>query len=702
MSSIMLEKIDQSGQRVMNHLGDAVSNLDKEQVNRTFQEMTRNRSGSPEENWWHWVSGTVEALGGKSHVIDCSPQEAADLALQGVTLVTYQHQPDQSWIVLQSRKGRLYETSFSKGESREKKVNPNLLDKILNFQSAEAEQVFRLVVIENSPGDFHSKEEQEPLTPLRRLFQLLQPEWSDIWLIMIFAFVAGLLMLATPIAVESLVNTVAFGRLLQPVVMLALILFLFLGFMAAVRALQTYVVEVIQRRLFTRIAADLAFRLSRTDSSASEGQYLPEKVNRFFDVVTVQKVSSQLLLDGVALILNAIVGMAVLAFYHPWLLGFDLILLGCIGFLIFVLGHGAPKSAIKESKHKYYMAEWLEEIVRCKSTFKTEGGADFAVHRADSLLNQYLTARKHHFQILMRQISFALGLQALASTVLLGLGGWLVIEGELTLGQLVAAELIVTVIVGAFAKLGKHMESFYDLLAAMDKLGQLFDLPVQKQAGLLQSDERAGMNVEMHNVSFKHSAQRVLFDNLEFQVNAGSSLAISGASGSGKSSLLDLITGTRKPMQGFITLNNVRPADYHPQTLQQKVGAVKHAEIFSGTIAENIHLQRESVSDFDLQEILAAFGLHDFIMEYPDGYDTKLNGDGYPLSHTQTVMITLARTIAGKPSLVVLDGTLDSLADEDADRILSYLLSEEHDWTTLIATGRERIARQCDQVLALS
>ena len=164
------------------------------------------------------------------------------------------------------------------------------------------------------------------------------------------------------------------------------------------------------------------------------------------------------LLDGIGLILSAVIGMAVLAFYHPWLLGFDLVMMASIAFIILVLGRGAVDSAIKESKNKYYMAAWLEDIARCPTTFRTAGGTDLALERTDRLVHEYLEARQKHFRILMRQILFALGLQAVASTALLGIGGWLVVDGQLTLGQLVAAELIVTVIVRAFAKLGKHME----------------------------------------------------------------------------------------------------------------------------------------------------------------------------------------------------------------------------------------------------
>ena len=158
MSSNILEKVDHSGLNVIKHLGDTVSGLEKNQVIRTYQEMTRIWAGSSKEMWWRWISGTVEALGVKSHIFDCTPQEAADLALQGVTLVTYQHQDDNSWIVFRSNSGKLYETRFTNDEVTEKRVNRTLLNNILKSRSPQEDQVLRLVVIENSPGDFHSQD----------------------------------------------------------------------------------------------------------------------------------------------------------------------------------------------------------------------------------------------------------------------------------------------------------------------------------------------------------------------------------------------------------------------------------------------------------------------------------------------------------------------------------------------------------------
>ena len=251
------------------------------------------------------------------------------------------------------------------------------------------------------------------------------------------------------------------------------------GLCRCARALIAYVVEIIQRRLFIRVVEDLAYRLPSVDPVAMESKYGPRAVNRFFDIVTVQKVVSTLLVDGVSLIIQTAIGMFILAFYHPFLLGYDVVLLILFAVVVFGLGRGAVKTAIKESKAKYHVAYWLEELTRLPTAFKLHSGPQFAMGRADQLAIEWLDARRKHFRVVIRQMIFALGLQAIASTVLLGLGGWLVITGELTLGQLVAAELIVMMIVGSFTKLGKHLESFYDLLASVDKLGALFDLPIE-------------------------------------------------------------------------------------------------------------------------------------------------------------------------------------------------------------------------------
>jgi len=667
---------------------------------RAWHEAQSAWPGNEQRLWWKWLAEAASSIGIQTKTIDCSVAEAVALVRNGARIVTCQQTADGNGEWLSARLISSHRVELQRTDN----VGSTRIIRLSRVRKAlrqfEQDGRVRCVVIR---GDLSSDVQQtRKLEPFARLQALLKPEWSDIWIVMTFAFVVGLLTLATPIAVEALVNTVAFGRFVQPIFVLALILLTFLSFAAAMRALQTYVVELIQRRLFARVAGDLAFRLPRAQQEATDGIYLPELTNRFFDIVTVQKVAASLLLDGIGLILSAIIGMAVLAFYHPWLLGFDVVMMALIAFIIFVLGRGAVASAIKESKNKYNMASWLEDIARCPTTFRTAGGTDLALERTDRMVHEYLEARQKHFRILMRQILFALGLQAVASTALLGIGGWLVIDGQLTLGQLVAAELIVTVIVRAFAKIGKHMESFYDLLASVDKLGSLFDLPTEKHDGILEMRASGPAMLNVDAVELKRAADRKhLHAAISFNAPPGTSVALLGTSGSGKSTMMDLIYGLRAPTAGHVTIDGYDPLDLRSDVLRGNVSLVRRAEIFHGSLEENVHLHRATVTSADVRAALEQVGLYEQVLTFPDGFDTKLNGDGVPLSGTQVDMLCLARAIAGKPRLLLVDGLLDSLSDDELEAAVRSLSHPDHPWTLVIGTGRRSISDRCDQVIDL-
>ena len=673
---------------------------------RVFAEVTRAWPGETRRLWWKWFAEASSSLGLRTKTLDCTVDEALTLARNHAKIICYRDdalpESESEWLAVLATTKRRFEVMRTGKQTVTKAISARALRKSLGRFSVDNK--IRCVVMQpdevSIPSQFNSRD-GHPVSPFERLWSLLKPEASDIWIVVVFAFVVSLLMLATPIAVEALVNTVAFGRFLQPIIVLALILLTFLGFQGAIRALQTYVVEIIQRRLFARVAGDLAYRLPRTEVEATDGESVPEVVNRFFDVVTVQKVAAQLLLDGLGLVLSTLIGMAVLGFYHPWLLGFDLFLLCAIGVIIFVLGRGAVSSAIKESKHKYYMAGWLEDIARCPTAFRSDGGAEFALERADRLIHEYLIARRKHFSIVMRQVLFALGLQAIASTVLLGLGGWLVVSGELTLGQLVAAELIVTVIVGSFAKFGKHMESFYDLLASVDKLGVLFDIPTERQDGILSVDRAVPAKVELHGVSYSWPGRKSVIDGVTSEIERGERVAVLGGAGSGKSTLFDLIYGLRSPTAGHLIIDGFDPRDLRPDVLRERIAMTRGREVFHSTVEENVHLHREGVTATDVRDALNAIGLLESVLKLKDGCETMLTSDGSPLSDGQCRMLGIARSAIGRPGLLLIDGTLDALSDRELDRCLDYLQADDRPWTLLVATSRQDIAARFSRTISL-
>ena len=546
----------------------------------------------------------------------------------------------------------------------------------------------------------HDDHHHGPSPPVR-LWRLLRPESTDIVIVAVFAAVIGVLSLATPVAVESLVNTIAFGRLVQPIVVLSLVLLAFLGFAALLRMLQTWVAEILQRRIFVRVVADLAWRLPRVEQKALDRQHGPELMNRFFDVMTVQKSAALLVVDGIAIVLQTAVGMAVLAFYHPILLGFDVVLLILIAGVVYLLGRGSVRTAIDESKAKYEVAAWLEDIARHQLAFKGSGGDEHAVLMADRLAVRYLAARQSHFAILIRQIGFALALQAVAGSVLFGIGGWLVVSGQLTLGQLVAAELIVTVIVGSFAKLGKQMESFYDLLAAVDKLGHLFDLPVERQSGQSVPWRSGPAIAQLQDAEYRYPGGEGGLEKSSLELRAGEILALTGPAGSGKSTLLDLLYALRTATSGYVEIDGQDLRELRPCEVRRQVILIRDAETLTGTIADNLYLERLDVSHELVADTLAGLGLRQAIRQLPAGMQTRLLPSGAPLTENQGRLLALARALVGQPRLLLIDGLLDSLQDETLARVLAYLRTLRTKTTIVIVTGRTDVERRCDRVVSL-
>ena len=540
--------------------------------------------------------------------------------------------------------------------------------------------------------------EHAHISPVRRLWRMLRLELRDIGTLILFALVAGVLGLAAPLAVESLVNTVAWGTYLQPLFVLSLILFGFLSFAGLLKLLQQIIVEVMQRRMFVRIVGDLAHRfpMAKQDELASE--HPAELANRYFDIMTIQKATASLLLDGISIVLQATIGLVLLAFYHPFLLGFDIVLLILMTVVTYVLGRGGIRTAIDESKIKYEMAHWLQDVISFPTAFRLHGGSSYAVERANRLTVRYLGGRQDHFRVLIRQSAFSLILLAVASTALLGVGGWLVIRGELTLGQLVASELVVTAIVGAFAKIGKSLESFYDLCAAVDKVGHMLDLPYDPPALDMNTDS-APASIRWQNLPIHvegHNPSEII------TIEPGSRVAITGPSGSGKSRLLSILAGLHEPINGFAEIAGFASSDASRVADGHLISFARQPEIFCGSVLENVRLGRSWLSSADIRLALERVGLWEEVLKLRGGIESSLQTGGYPLTYSQTVRLTLARALASVPHILLIDGILD-LLDRDERIILWGQLQRSADISTIvIATHDQRIADSCSRIMNCS
>jgi putative ABC transport system ATP-binding protein len=537
----------------------------------------------------------------------------------------------------------------------------------------------------------------EHISPQKRLLRLLKLDSKDIWTLGVFTLVVSFLDLATPLAVEQMVTTIGFASVVQPLIWIALMLFAILTLSAVIKALQVFVVEILQRRMVVRIVGDLAERLPRLERSAMDGIHGPELANRFFDVMTMQKATASLLLDLLALAIQTCAGLLLLAVYSPYLLAFDLILLMTV--MIYALGRGGVRTAIEESLIKYRIAHWLQDIIGHPNAFQVHGGGSLAVDRANRLVVEYLSARRKHFAVLIRQSLFALLLYAVSISALLSLGGWLVLNNALTIGQLVASVSVVAVVVGAFSKVGKSLESFYDLMAATDKVGHLIDLPTVPPSRPL--DAGIGpVDVRFRDLVLHTGREHISIPN--FSIQTGQRVAIHCEGHSGKTMLLQTIAGLRNPHSGLCEIGGIDSRDVNRFADGSMVGIASEVEIFHGSLQENITLNRLSIHDSDLREALQLAGLWDEVLSLPMGLDTMLQTNGFPLSRSQAHRLMIARAIVSRPRLLLIDASLDKLGPRMRERVWNNLRSDLQPWTMLVVTHDTKIINDCDKRIELT
>jgi ABC-type bacteriocin/lantibiotic exporter with double-glycine peptidase domain len=556
-----------------------------------------------------------------------------------------------------------------------------------------AEGVAGLAHAEEHAGQSHAGHPQ--VSPIRRLLALMRPEAPELWSIAVFSAITGLLYLALPLAISAFVSNLSFGAqsgpFLQGLIALAVVLLACLTVAAMLRGLQYVVAEVIQRRIFVRLATDLSRRLPRVDLSSLDGVHAPELVNRFLDVVTVQKSTSMILLNGINLVLSAAIGLTVLAFYHPFLLAFSIFVVLAVASIVLVLGRGAVRTGVHESRCKYEVVGWMEELARHPRTFMVGAGLSLAHARADALMRDYLGARREHFRVLIRQIGALLALEAIAATLLLVLGGWLVLNQQLTLGQLVASEIIVSAIVASISKLGKQFEAWYDAVAAVDKLGYLVDLPIERRGGQVMRPDAAGATIAARGLVCSRPASRGVMDPLDLAVVPGERVALLGSRGTEAGVVLECMLGLRQHQAGDLAIDGLDVRSWDLSALRARAMLVRPGEIMTGSIADNLALGDQAIDDRRMLQALDEVGLLAVVRSLPLGLRTPLVTGGFPLSESESDRLLAARAIVQRPSLLLVDGLLDG-HDSTREALAAALLSNDRPWTVVIATTDPRVA----------
>jgi putative ABC transport system ATP-binding protein len=525
--------------------------------------------------------------------------------------------------------------------------------------------------------------------PWPRLWAWIRSERRDLWVAATYAVGVGVLSLATPLAVQTLFNTVAFGTVLQPLVVLGVLLMAALAVSALLQAVELVVVELMARRVFVRTARDFSRRVPAVQRDRLEGQSLETLMNRFYDAVVVEKAVTSLVFDGLSAFLQIGVGLLLLAFYHPFLLAFDLALVVAVALIVFGLGRRAVATAVLESKKKHAVAEWLEALAATPVAFRSLVGQGYAHRRADGLLQGWLRARADHYRVVLRQLGGMLGLQALASGLLVLIGGFLVLNRQLTLGQLVAAEVIMTLTVGSLGKVGKLFAKVYDLLAALDKLGSVIDLPLTPAGGEPLPRSGPGMAVSLTHPS------------VTFTAAPGDRVAVRGGELADAHGLVECLAGVRATEAGALVFDGVDARALDLADVADQVVVLERRELFAGPLRDNLGLGLEALSSRQLRDALAQVGLQSLEERLPEGLDQELGRDGEPLTDSEQVLVLLARAVARCPRLVVVDRLLDSLPPPLQERALDVLLDPARGWTVVCVSDHPAVVARFPRRVAV-
>lgn len=601
------------------------------------------------------------------------------------------------------RWGRHHVRTVHRGEIAERRLSTDALARLLGVDGGSI--VIRglaplaalpLESVVDRSADHHG------MSPWSRARRLLAIDKADAWLCAVYGIAIGILSLVTPIAVQSLVNTVSWGSVLQPLVVLTILVAIGLAFSGVMRVLQAHVVEALQERLFVRAVADISRRLTSIDVAAYDRLHVPELTHRFFEIPTLQKGIAVLYIDGIDLVLKLAVGMPLLAFYHPLLLGFAIVLVVLIALVTFVPGRGATDTAVRESYAKHAAANWLEHIARMPEAFKPAGGRRWALERADRIARRYRDARRLHFKHLMGHLVGGIGIKILGATVLLGVGGSLVLGHQLTLGQLVAAELVFGSIIMAVLKLHKQLEAAYDTVVSADKLALLLDLPLERSGGEIIRREGPAA-IDVRGLEFAYPGRDPMLTGVDLVVTPGQRVAIEGTGGAGKSTLLDVLATLRTGSKGLYELDgtDVRLCDL--THLRRDVVLVREPQMVRGTLLTNLRLLRRDAAVEEVDEVLEALGLADVAGQLPDGLATELMPSGVPLSRTQARRVALARALIARPRLLLLDSALDDLGLPPLakERALRYVFRTDAPWTAVVVSADFDVTARCVRRLAL-
>lgn len=539
-------------------------------------------------------------------------------------------------------------------------------------------------------------------SPLSRILDLVKLEKAEIWSIYFYAILNGLILLSVPLGIQSIVGFVmgaSFRASIYVLIFLVVVAVLVSGLM---QINQMKIIEKIQQRIFVRYAFAYADTIPRLDLKRADGIYLPELINRFFDTATLQKSLSKILLEIPSATIQIIFGLLLLSFYHPIFILFSFVLVLILWLIIYYTGGRGLSSSLEESRNKYKVAAWLEEMARIIKFIKIAAGHGLHLKKTDEATVVYLKARNEHFKVLLVQYRSLVAFKTAITAAMLVFGSILLVNQQLNIGQFVAAEIVILTILNSVEKLIINLDSVYDTLTAVDKLAKLTDKPLEENGKIILSEEKSGLLVEGDKINYSYPNQQPVLKQVDFLFEPGQLICIQGKAGTGKSTLLRLLDGAYTDFTGSLQLNKIPIRNFDLNSLRSQIGILLHQhDIFQGTLWENVTMGRPNVAIEHVVRLFEKVNLAPFFATLPMGFETELDPTGQRLPRQIIHKILLVRALIGNPRLLLLEEPWSGMDNGTKEKVIALL--REHSFSTrIIVSNDTEFANTCDQVYTMT
>lgn len=526
------------------------------------------------------------------------------------------------------------------------------------------------------------------MTPLKRFYNLLELDKKDVLQIFFYAIFAGLISLSLPLGIQAIINFIQSGRVSASWIVLIFLVVIGVALAGILSLMQLRITENLQQKIFVRSSFEFASRLPKIKFEELYSHYAPELANRFFDTLTIQKGTSKLLIDFSAALLQIAFGIILLSLYHPFFIVFGILLFFLLYFIFKFSYKSGLETSLKESKFKYKVATWLQEVARNNFSFRNELNYNYALQKNDELANDYLNYREKHFNVIKRQFIQLILFKVIITASLLSIGGYLVLSQEMNIGQFVAAEIIILLVINSVEKIIIGLETFYDVLTAVEKIGQVTDLDLEEETEESYDNCYTNISLETENLTFKFpDTKQNTLKSIDLKINQGERIFVDGINGSGKTTLIRILSGLLQPSSGSFYINDDTFKKINLKQYRAQIGSIIYGEtLFEGSILDNITFKDLSITQEDLKWAINGVQLVSFIKSLPEGLDTIVFPEGKQLSSSNIQKILLARSIIHKPRILFYEDPTDKMDNDVSNEIIDFITAKEHLWTIIVSS----------------